>query len=291
VRRSTLLTAAWAPRVLTAAAASVALVGSGSLGAHAGHDREPAEVSQSDWPIVVVRHVSGLRLAGVGLRPLPSFYVSGDGRLVTLSPRIAVYPGPALPNLRVQQLSKTGIQALRGLAVEAGLAGRPPDYGRPPQTGRPEVADATTTEVVYRAATGRTYSHRAYALGLRAGLGTAETEPRQRLRRFIDRLASPAEALGAENVGPDLQYRIPAFEIVARATPPLDELPQTFATAWPVRSIRLAQAGRCTPVTGPDADLLERALRNASVMTRWIGDGRPYLLSARPVLPDEAPCL
>jgi hypothetical protein len=277
--------AARALRLLTAAAAAAALVGSGSLGPRAGHEREPAGGSQSEWPIVVVRHVGGLRLAGAGLRPLPRFYVAGDGRLVTLGPRIAGQPAPALPNLRVRQLSKTGIEALRGLALEAGLGQQPPDYGRP------EVADATTTEVIYRAATGRTYSHRAYALGLRAGVGEAETKARQRLQHFIDQLATPAVTLGDENVGRDLQYRIPAFEIVARPTPPLGELPESFIAVWPVRSIRLAQAGRCTPVTGPDADLLERALRKASVLTRWIADGGHYLLSARPVLPDEAPCL
>jgi hypothetical protein len=264
------------------ASAAVLLTGVDASGGGSGQavTAEP----RTDWPILLVRRAGGLRLADGGLRPLPHLYVTGDGRLIKQGPQIATHPAPALPNLRVRELSRQGLERLRELAAEAGIDRAPPEYGRPP------VADATTTEVIYRSTTGRTYTHRAYALGFDTGTGEEQRDARRRLRRFLERLSAPAQSFDDTEIGREGSYTIAAFEIAARSQSSVHELPLPGAFSWPVRSVRLAQARVCTPITGPDATVLRRALRAASAFTRWKDDGADYVLSRRPVLPGESPC-
>ena len=65
--------------------------------------------------------------------------VYGDGRAISQGPILAIYPGPALPNLQVATISPAGMQRLLAAAREAGLLERGLDYGQP------AVADGPTT--------------------------------------------------------------------------------------------------------------------------------------------------
>jgi len=53
--------------------------------------------------------------------PVASLY--GDGRLIRLGPQMAIYPGPALPNLIVTQLDPAGVDAILLAAGAAGVVG------------------------------------------------------------------------------------------------------------------------------------------------------------------------
>jgi hypothetical protein len=254
-------------------------------------------------PLLVVDDVGGFVAPQALFNRLPRIYVTADARLITPGPMILIYPGPALPNLREQALDADAVASLRALATAAGIDQPPPDYGTP------RVADATTTEVTYRAADGRTYVHQAYALGLSDdGLTDAQRNARDQLQRFVESAGNSA-ALGP-GVGPDRPYAVVAF--VVRAAPvdgaqPSAGDPATGATsatdgaavpheprptvqAWPVESVRLAQSGVCTPVTGPDAETLRDALGQANQLTQWSQDGQVYAVSVRPSLPGEGLC-
>ena len=56
------------------------------------------------------------------LTDLPDLSLLGDGRLVVLGPQIEIYPGPALPNLQVRQLTEDGVQALLEAAQRRGCS-------------------------------------------------------------------------------------------------------------------------------------------------------------------------
>jgi hypothetical protein len=265
--------------------------------------REPRAETVSSAPLVVVEDVGGFVAPGVLFNRLPRAYVTADARLITPGPMILIYPGPALPNLRERALDPVALGALRALAAQAQLDQPPPDYGTPP------VADATTTVVTYRAEDGRTFVHQAYALDIGRGpdggddgLTEAQRDARARLQHFVDSVADPA-ALGP-GVGSDLRYVPQAF--VVRAAPVDDAegaeqpgtgtgtgnpaVPAPTVQAWPVESVRLAQSGTCTPVTGPDAATLHTALSQANQLTRWSQDGQVYAVSVRVSLPGEGLC-
>ena len=217
---------------------------------------------------------------------LPSAFVTADGRLISVGPQILIFPGPALPNLRQRQLTEAGVLRVRQLAEDAGLAHRPPDYGLPP------VADVPTTVFTYRDAEGRTFVHRVEALGFDGGLTPVQVQAREALRRLLGQLADPEGSLGASQVGPDTAFEPDAFRIRAAPAPdgPGEDGIEPQLLPWPVDSVSLAQPADCTPVTGPDAALLRRALGTANQLTRWTQDGVTYTVQIRPVLPGESAC-
>jgi hypothetical protein len=247
-------------------------------------------------PILDVADEGGFIGPAADFGRLPTFYVSGDGRLITPGPQVLVYPGPALANLRQRQLTHAGRVALRGLAEAAGLAHRPPEYGRPP------VADAPTTIFVYRDADGRTFVHRVEALDFDARLTPSQVDARRGLRHLLEQLADPEGSLGAGEVGADTAYAAEAFRIRAEPVEPVSgdgassapsSGPSTTATPalpWPVASVSLAQPASCTPVTGPDATVLRDALATANQLTSWTQDGVVYQVAIREVLPGEPAC-
>ena len=57
------------------------------------------------------------------LKAVPGFSLFGDGRLIVQGPVIEIYPGPALPNLQVSQLTEEGVQAILEEGRAAGLLG------------------------------------------------------------------------------------------------------------------------------------------------------------------------
>lgn len=237
-------------------------------------------------PILSVTLEGGFAPPDVLFGRLPTVYVTADGRMIAAGPQILIYPGPALPNLRQQQLTPAGVAALRGLAVAAGLDRRPPDYGLP------SVADVPTTVFTYVDAEGRTFVHRVEALGFDEGLSTAQQAARAALQRLLQQLAEPDGSLGAGNVGPDEPFVPGAFRIRAVPAPdgPTDDGIEPQVLPWPVDSVRLAQPATCTPVTGPDATVLRDALAGANQLTRWTQDGTTYLVDTRTVLPGEVVC-
>ena len=97
--------------------------------------------------MIRVRHEGGFvppdRLVG----RIPQVSVYADGRVITEGPQIAIYPGPALPNLQVQQIDPAKVDQLVEQALAAGV-------GSGADLGQPGVADAPTTVIEVRTAKG-----------------------------------------------------------------------------------------------------------------------------------------
>lgn len=271
--------------VRAAAAAIVALLVVGGADAAGRGARNAHAAEEVGQPILVVSRAGGLVVARNLLGGPPEAYLASDGRLILAAPRIAIFPPPALANLRQRQLTPTAVWRLRALANDAGLGRRPRDYGRP------RVADAPTTEIVYRAVSGRTFVHRAYALGATDGLTPEQEHARDRLQRFLAAVATPAASLGGNEVGPGRPFAASAFEIAASKSLDRSSPSRPRMKRWPLTAVPLALSRTCTPVTGPDADILRRALKDATTLTLWRDSGAgQYLVDNRAVLPGETAC-
>jgi hypothetical protein len=228
------------------------------------------------------------------LREIPFFSIYGDGRLVTVGPQIEIYPGPALPNLLVSQISEEGIQAILEAARDAGLLG--PDR----RFDHPGIADAHTTTFTL-VAEGRTHVISAYALGFDeqpSGLiPEDEQQARQKLNDFQMKLGDLGSWLPEGSVGEEEPFGFDELRIFVREDAPKDDaLPQN-ELRWPL-SPGLADFGavvpdldvRCGSVQGSDLEALLPLAQEANELTPWRNDDHLYGLVFRPLLPDESGC-
>jgi hypothetical protein len=228
------------------------------------------------------------------LREIPFFSIYGDGRLITLGPQIEIYPGPALPNLLVTQISEEGIQAILEAARDAGLLGPDRRYDHP------GIADAHTTTFTV-VAEGRTHVVSAYALGFDeqpAGLISQEDlEARQKLNDFQMKLGDLGSWLPEGSVGEEEPFSFDELRIFVRDQAPRDDALEQPELRWPL-SPGLADFGavlpdldiRCGSVQGSDLDALMPLAQEANELTPWRNDDHLYGLIFRPLLPDESGC-
>lgn len=240
----------------------------------------------------------GLVAPGWILSELPIVSIYGDGRVITQGPQIEIYPGPALPNLRVQRVSEAGLQRILAAAAEAGLMGDDVTYLYP------VIADAPTT-TFWVDAGGAKHRTSAYALGL--GEDTSVISPEDAAARadlvaFADKLSDLGGWLGADVVSADTPFAFDAIRIYAQeATPESpDQGIEPTIVDWPL-STPLSTFGepfregmdppmRCGVVTGDDLATLRPALESANQLTFWKSGGATYRLILRPLLPDETGC-
>ncbi len=94
--------------------------------------------------VLRVEQVGGFLPPGAQLSRVPSYSLYADGRLISAGPVPAIYPGPALPNLQVQQLDEADVQALVDRALAAGVGGTA-DLGSPPIADMPSTRFTVTT--------------------------------------------------------------------------------------------------------------------------------------------------
>lgn len=223
------------------------------------------------------------------LTALPSFSLYGDGRLVSVGPQIEIYPGPALPSLWQQTLTPAAVSALLAEAERAGVFD---DLVLDDFCG---VADVGTTTIV-AVADGVRHASSVYALGMDTAMCQDDVAARERLTAFVNRL-SDLSWLPAGSVGEPEPYVFDAIAIIAEPYGEGDpELPQQ-EIAWPLATSpgTFAEIGdglelRCGTVTGTDLDTLRPLLEQSNQRTPWTAQGETYLLSLRPLLPDEADC-
>ncbi len=226
------------------------------------------------------------------LKDLPEWSLMGDGRVITQGPQIEIYPGPALPNLLQQQLNEDAVQEILRAAEDAGLFGPDADYGYPC------VMDAGTTTFTLNER-GRTHVISAYALGLDAGeCPDVDTEARDRLARFSNRLFDLASWLPAGSVGEEEPFAFDELRIHVQAYAGRDDELEQTPQEWPLGT-PLAGFGdiggpvpdtRCGTVSGTDLETLMPLLRSANELTPWTSGGDRYRLILRPLLPDESGC-
>jgi hypothetical protein len=261
--------------------------GAGAPGSSAAPGGSTSAVpAAADTLVLRVERTGGFAGPARQVGQLPTVSVYGDGRVITVGPQIAIYPGPAMPNLRVQQAAPATIDALLAKAHEAGVGGSV-------DLGRPGIADGTTTRIT---AEGRTLD--AYALNEAqpndAALTGAQRAARAKLAAFVQQLTELPTAKGMPEAQP---YRPEGLAVLAQPwVKPADGLPSRPAAApWPGpalpgESLRPAGQQGCVTVTGDEAGKVLAAAKNANQNTPWTSGGKTWTISFRPLLPDESGC-
>jgi hypothetical protein len=296
----------------TAALCLVLLTGACAqrAGGAPGAPTSPSAALPADPESLVLRiqRIGGFLPVGVTEASLPVVSVYADGRVITEGPVDAIYPGPALPNVQVQQISRADVAVLVDRALAAGV-------GDTADLGVPGVADAATTRFTVGTET-QTYVRDVYALGeaggtTRTGGGTgAPAQPtvasqltpdqqaaRQKLLDLTDALTDLEGTLGAGAVGPSRPYVPSAVAAVVTDWRPRASDPPQPAKAWPgpaLPGLPLGgQAGlTCVTASGADAAALLDAARQANALTPWTTpDGTRWSVTFRPLLPDEVDCV
>jgi hypothetical protein len=229
---------------------------------------------------------------------LPVIAVYADGRVITLGPVPAIFPGPFMPNLLEQTLSKEALDNLIQLA-------RDKDLLKDVTYDFPGIADAADT-VLEINLDGKTYRLSAYALAEAADGGVApaiEVPPadvagRAAMREFIDALTQiPADGFVDEPHSFDFQalrLYVTKAAIVEDSEFPGEQAP----IAWPLGD--LAAAGepvenspigaRCLVVEGDDLAAVKPLLDGANQLSVFESEGEFYSLIPRPLYPDESGC-
>jgi len=285
-----------AVRTLAALALAVTLTGCQSL--RDGNPSDPAPdddvtpgaPADADAPLLQLDLSGGFVPIGYDFAVVPQLTIYPDGRAITHGPQILIYPGPALPNLQVVQLSDADVEALIDAARTAGLLGEAPDYGQPP------IADAPTMFVTL-VVNGQRYDHAVESYGMTEGLegaddggmGLSEDERAARVAMagFIERAQELVGSAGGEE-----PYVIEAFAFfalpAAESGDQEGEL-ERQVLPWPL-DLALADAAECTVASGADAQTLLETLADANTATQFEQDGAVYDVFFRPLLPHEDGC-
>ena len=255
----------------------------------------PPSVALPDDGALVLRveHVGGFLPPSALLSGVPPYSLYADGRLISNGPVPAIYPGPALPNLQVQQLDEGTLQSLVDRAAAAGI-GETADLGSPP------IADAPSTRITLTTA-GGTVVREVYALseyvfegdGMEDGLTDEQVDDRARLRDVLTALAD----VGRQGM-PDgqVQSYVPSA-VAAIATPwvdPEDQLPHP-EQPWAGPELPGEPVGGpldvgCVVATGEQASAVLAAASSANGATPWRSGGMLWSVAFRPLLPDESGC-
>jgi hypothetical protein len=239
----------------------------------------------ADQLVLRVEQIGGLAGPNARIGQLPAVSVYGDGRVITQGPQIAIYPGPALPNVQVQQASPATVDGL--VAKGRQLAAAATDLGRP------GVADAGTTRITVA---GRTID--AYALqeapSNDPALTPAQQDARAKLAAFVEQLTELPTTNGMPEAQP---YQPEALAVLSRTwVKPADDLPSPpAATVWPGPALPgdyLQQGLKqgCLTVTGAEASEVLAAAKTANQNTPWKSGTAVWSVTFRPLLPDESGC-
>jgi hypothetical protein len=236
--------------------------------------------------VVKIEQVGGLLAPWATLDQYPVVVLYGDGRLITEGPQRELYPGPALPNLQVTQLTLAGAQQVLDWAAEAGLKGDDRFLGQP-------MPDAGVTQFTVLQRSG---PHTTSVADM-----SSDTQEVGALRRFQEIMLDVRQWLPADAVvGDDLPYdydRLRTLSAPANATQMPDPSLVTVMD-WPLAA-PLATVGtvidevsgmRCAEVSGEDLATLKPALEQANELTLWRSEGDTYSVQLHPLLPDEEAC-
>jgi hypothetical protein len=250
----------------------------------------PPSAPDADSVVLRVRHEGGFVPADLVPGRIPQVSVYGDGRVITQGPQIAVYPGPAMVNLQVQQLDPARVGELVDRAMAAGVRSGA-DFGRP------GIADAPSTRVDVVHA-GRKYTVAVEALSEADAndprLTDAQKAARTKLATFVRELTELSTAPGAPAAQP---YRPSAVAAIVRPyLKPADDVPrQPQPMAWPGpalpgESLTPQLKLSCVTATGAEAGRVLAAAAKANANTPWTSGENRFSVTFRPLLPDETGC-
>ena len=277
------------PLVLGMATGCAGIGGQATEGDSIRYDSGP------DKLVLQVATGGGFVPANFRLTELPSISLYGDGTLIAQGPQIAIFPGPAMPNLQVTRVTAAGMQRILRAARAAGLLGpgRHYDY--------PGIADAPTTTFTVTTEGGVVHKTSAYALGMDmddARVPEADRRGRQLLAAFQEDLSDVRGRLGQDVAGPDQQYVPRAVRIFVSAGNPADAAEATLVKVveWPLGPLgsfgapRTDGVLRCGVLDGQDLERVRPLLAASHQLTFWRSEGKTYRLDLRPLLPDESGC-
>jgi hypothetical protein len=220
---------------------------------------------------------------------LPAVSVYGDGRVITEGPVLAIYPPPALPNVQVQTITPELVQELVRQGLSAGVRNGA-------DLGHPNVADAPTTRVTVVTADGpQTVTVEALneTSGKDPALTAEQRAARTRLAAYVKKLTGLPSA---EGMATPVAYEPESVAVLARPwTDPGSGQPTSPEKAWPGPALPGAYQNPnvkigCVVVSGAQKDVVLNAARTATAITPWTSDGAKWLVTFRPLLPDEAGC-
>jgi hypothetical protein len=231
--------------------------------------------SGADDVVVRIAYEGGFVPAEMTFLDLPTLLVSGDGHVFVQGPVPEIYPGPLLPNIQVRPVTEAGIQDLLALADENGLLADV-EYTNPTN-----IADAPDT-VVEVSANGRTFVHRAYALGI-----DTETDPtRAALAEFVAQVTGDWLYGDNPELGPEQPYATDTFLIRAAEVGDVAGDIEPTVVDWPAdASVRLIDAGDCAAIPAAELGSL---FADANQLTFFAEDGVTYQLTVKPQLPGDS---
>ena len=258
----------------------------------------------ADELVLRVELTGGFLPPQAALSEMPQFSLFGDGRVVTTGPMIQIFPPPALPNLRQMRLTEAGIQQVLTAAGDAGLLDGDKTYGNT------TVMDAATPVFTVNAG-GKTTIVAAYALGFGDDPNWTDEDRAAlaKLQEFAGRTLDVTSWVDPANIAAgDEEFPIERLQIIAQAIdpsqatpdpndptqnqPPIDwPLTAPLSESTPVTDLVSGDPSlRCGVIEGTDAATLVTAAEQANTLTPWVSEGTSYLLTFRPLLPDETGC-
>lgn len=260
---------------------------------------EPATGPPAEDAVVLrVDYTGGFVTPTVLASRVPIVSVYGDGRVVSQGPQVLSYPGPALPNLQVRRIATADVETLVELALAAGV-GSDPDLGQPP------IADAASTRFTVQTDDG-TEVLEVYALGEAtgnlpgmsdpAGLSQEQVAARAELLDLLGALTDMSGTLGEDAVSQVQPYVPTAVAAISSSWAPDDgELPADPEVAWPGHELPGEPLGEgldvgCVVATGEAADAVLAAAASATAISPWTSADSRWMVTLRPLLPDESGC-
>jgi hypothetical protein len=261
-------------------------------GASAGSAAPPSPSTSAAGPdslVLRVEQTGGFVPPEVLSGRIPSVSVYADGRVITLGPQIAIYPGPALPNLQVRRISPEAAQALAAKGVAAGVK-------TGTDLGQPGVADIPTTRVTVVTAAGPQVVEAEALNEARPddpALTAAQRAARAKLAAFVRQLTEPPAGGDQAKSEP---YRATTIAALARPYVSAGDLPKPpAAVAWPGPALPGDYLNEdtklgCVCATGAEATKLTDAAAKANAATPWSSGGKQWSVTFRPMLPDETDC-
>jgi len=256
-----------------------------------GSDGESTQHPSGENEIVLqVFSGGGFVPVSYSLTEIPQFTLYGDGTVIVTGPVIAIYPGPAMPNLQTTRIPEEAVQEILSAAQEAGLFTNGVDYGQP------GITDIPTTTIIVNAG-GKSYRSDIYALGMEAGAGGLTMEQQQAravINDLVGKLGVLADYVPGEIEWTEYAYtQLKVFSMAVDPSAAPDDEVKPNELVWPLGD--LSTLGQAVPpegyrsvvVSGDDLAKLKPLLADATQITLWTSGDRRYNLSFRPLLPDE----
>lgn len=244
----------------------------------------PSPIADGATVVLRIEQTGGMMPPWETLRWYPSVVLYADGRLIMQGPQIAIYPGPALPNLQVTHLSADGVAQVLQWAAQAGLEG--PDR----QLG-PMILDAG--ELVFTVTT-PAGTHRTSVTDMSAGdpeIGA--------VRQFQGLMGDLRAWLADEIVGDDTPYVADRLRVISFPADAANQPDPNLVTtlAWPLEPMATHGTSygepaeyRCVLIEGDDLATLMPLLQQSNELTLWESEDATYQIYAHPLLPDDLPC-